>query len=219
MADSMSRTVDAMSQLVMAGEGGLMKATVAFENDKTLAATLAAAGEVPKGKPRVTGTRQGESSLITAPMVDISPGETRQGEPSDNQITLPPQPSKRPFESPLYHRGYKIETGLDIEKELGNTNKIVVQVNDVNINTWARSLVKRAGHVYFTSPNRARWFQGVNTWLAVDVVQKYMKDCKILSKELTEAAASQHATVPVCHGLCGNAACCGLLAGFSILVV
>ena len=83
-------------------------------------------------------------------MVDFGPRETRQGEPSDSHINLPPQPSKRPFESPLYRRGYKIESGLDIKKELGNTNKIVVQVNDVNINTWARSLVKRAGHVYFT---------------------------------------------------------------------
>ena len=100
--------MDAMAQLVMAGEGGFMKAIVSFENDKNLAASLAAASDAPKGKPRVTGTRQGESSLITAPMVDIGPGETRQGEPSDSQITLPPQPSKRPFESPLYRRGYRI---------------------------------------------------------------------------------------------------------------
>jgi hypothetical protein len=40
-----------------------------------------------------------------------------------------------------------------------------------------------------------------------------------LSKEFTEAAAALHATVPVCHGLCGNVARCGLLTGFSILVV
>ena len=69
MADSMSRTVDAMAQLVMAGEGGRTQAIVTFENDKNLAAALAAAGEVPKGKSRVAGTRQGESPLITTPMV------------------------------------------------------------------------------------------------------------------------------------------------------
>ena len=59
MADSVSRTLDAMAQLVMAGEGGFMKAIVSFENDNNLAASLAAAIDAPKGKPRVTGTRQG----------------------------------------------------------------------------------------------------------------------------------------------------------------
>ena len=31
--------------------------------------------------------------------------------------------------------------------------------------------------MYFISPTRARWFQGVNTWLAADTVQKYMREC------------------------------------------
>ena len=38
-----SAAMDAMTQLVLAGEGGLMKAMVAIENDETLAAALAAA--------------------------------------------------------------------------------------------------------------------------------------------------------------------------------
>ena len=114
--------------------------------------------------------------------MNISPGESRQGEPrdvgrlSEEQIMLPPQPSKRPFESPLYRRGYRIDATSDISMELGSTRRIVVQVNDTTLNAWARSLLrKQDGHIYFISPNRTRWFQGVNTWLAVDTVQKYMR--------------------------------------------
>ena len=29
---------------------------------------------------------------------------------------------------------------------------------------------------YFRNPKATRWFSGVNTWLAVDTVQKYMQD-------------------------------------------
>ena len=60
--------------------------------------------------------------------------------------------------------------------ELGSSNKIVVQVNSQNLNSWARSLVRKDDGRFFISPNRTRWFQGVNTWLAVDLVQTYMRD-------------------------------------------
>ena len=80
--------------------------------------------------------------------------------------------------SPLYRRGYRIDTVADISMELGSTRRIVVQVHDKTLNAWARSLLrKHDGHIYFISPNRTRWFQGVNTWLAVDTVQKYMREC------------------------------------------
>ncbi|MFM7989074.1 MAG: hypothetical protein ACKPKO_58150, partial [Candidatus Fonsibacter sp.] len=66
----------------------------------------------------------------------------------------------------------------DICMELGSTKRIVVQVNDQTLNAWARSLVRKPdGHIYFVAPNRALWFQGVNTKLAVDTVQLYMRDC------------------------------------------
>ena len=194
MAEPVSTAMDAMTQMVMAGEGGLMAAVVTFENDVNLATALAAASVPQVGTPMVrtrrqrqqheeAGIRQDESILQVTPM-NISLGESRQGEPMDvgrlgeGQLTLPPQPSKRPFESPLYRRGYRIDTASDISMELGSTQKIVVQVNDQTLNAWARSLVRKPdGHIYFVSPNRTRWFQGVNTWLAVDTVQKYMRDC------------------------------------------
>jgi len=177
MAAPASTAMDAITQMVLAGEGGLMAAVVTIENDAALATSLAVASVPPVGTPMVqtegAGIRQDES----IPM-DIRPGEPRQGEPSDGQITLPPQPSKRPFESPLYRRGYRIDTVSDISMELGSTRRIVVQVHDKTLNAWARSLLrKHDGHIYFISPNRTRWFQGVNTWLAVDTVHKYMREC------------------------------------------
>ena len=160
-----SAAMDAMTQLVLAGEWGLMQAMVAIESDEALAAALAAADAgTPAIQPGVTGIRQDESASM-----EVEPGEARQGEPSGSQMTLPPQPSKRPFESPLYRRGYKIDPTTNIVMELGSSNKIAVQVNSQNLNAWARSLVRKDdGRFYFVSPNRTRWFQGVNTWLAVD---------------------------------------------------
>ena len=176
MAVPASVAMDAMTQLVLAGEGGLMAAMVAIENDETLAAALAAANVSALGTPAirsdVSGIRQDESTSL-----EISLGEARQGEPSSSQITLPPQLSKRPFESPLYRRGYKIDPTTNMVMELGSSNKIVVQVNDKTLNAWARSLVRKDdGRFYFVSPTRTRWFQGVNTWIPVDLVQKYMRD-------------------------------------------
>ncbi|MFM7980500.1 MAG: hypothetical protein ACKPKO_14400 [Candidatus Fonsibacter sp.] len=111
-----SAAMDAMTQLVLAGEGGLMQAMVAIENDETLAAALAAADPgIPAIQSGAVGIRQDES----VPM-DIEPGEARQGEPSGSQNTLPPQPSKRPFESPLYRRGYKIDPTTNLVMELGS---------------------------------------------------------------------------------------------------
>ena len=89
MAAPASTAMDAMTQMVLAGEGGLMAAMVAIENDAALAASLAVASVPPVGTHMVqtegAGIRQDES----IPM-DIRPGEPRQGEPGDGQITLPP---------------------------------------------------------------------------------------------------------------------------------
>ncbi|MFM7981949.1 MAG: hypothetical protein ACKPKO_21780, partial [Candidatus Fonsibacter sp.] len=104
MAAPSATAMDAMTQMVLAGEGGLMAAMVAIENDAALAASLATSSVPTAGIPIVhaegTGIRQDEGNLM-----EISLGETRQGEPSEEQTVLPPQPSKRPFESPLYRRG------------------------------------------------------------------------------------------------------------------
>ena len=68
-----------------------------------------------------------------------------------------------------------MEGEVDIAKEL--EKDIVVQANDVQLNSWARTLIKKPdGHFYFNSPTRTRWHQHVNTWILVDTVQKYMRD-------------------------------------------
>ena len=96
MAVPASVAMDAMTQLVLAGEGGLMAAMVAIENDETLAAALAAANASALGTPairsEVAGMRQDESTSM-----EIDPEEARQGEPSSSQITLPPQLFKTPI--------------------------------------------------------------------------------------------------------------------------
>ncbi|MFM7981140.1 MAG: hypothetical protein ACKPKO_17670, partial [Candidatus Fonsibacter sp.] len=100
---SRSAAMDVVTQMVMAGEGGLMAAMTAIETYAALATSLATASVATEGTPMVqtegAGLRQEESTSM-----DISTGEARQGEPSEVQIVLPPQSSKRPFESPLYRR-------------------------------------------------------------------------------------------------------------------
>ncbi|MFM7980786.1 MAG: hypothetical protein ACKPKO_15850, partial [Candidatus Fonsibacter sp.] len=74
MEDHAPITVDAMAQMVLAREGGLMKAMIAFENDETLAAPLITADPgIPAIHSGAAGIRQDES----APM-DVDPGEARQ---------------------------------------------------------------------------------------------------------------------------------------------
>ncbi|MFM7989939.1 MAG: hypothetical protein ACKPKO_62560, partial [Candidatus Fonsibacter sp.] len=169
--------MDAMTQMVLAGEGGLMAAMVAIENDASLAASLATASVAATGTP-IVQTGGAEIRQEEGTSMDISSGEARQGEPSEDQVVLPPQPSKRPFESPLYRRGYRMDRVSDISMQLGSTQRIVVQVNDQTLHAWARSLTRKPdGHIYVVAPSRARWFQGVNTGIAVDTVQQYMRDC------------------------------------------
>jgi hypothetical protein len=100
---------------------------------------------------------------------------TRQGETEPGVFDLLPRSEKRPFQSPLYRKGFTMENEVDIAKEL--EKDIVVQVNDVQLNCWARTLVKKPdGHFYFNSPKRTRWHQNVNTWIPVDTVQRHMRD-------------------------------------------
>ena len=80
-----------------------------------------------------------------------------------------------------------MEGEVDIEKELDKD--IVVQVNDVQLNTRARTLVKKPdGHFHFKSPKLTRWHQNVNTWILVDTVQRYMRDQTIPSWDGTVTA-------------------------------
>ena len=58
MAEPVSTAMDAMTQMVMAGEGGLMAAVVTFENDVNLATALAAASVPQVGTPMVRTRRQ-----------------------------------------------------------------------------------------------------------------------------------------------------------------
>jgi hypothetical protein len=108
------------------------------------------------------GSRQGEAEGGAI----VRPGETRQGEAGG----LGPNSDRRPFESPLYRRAYQFEQIASIEAEHGQ--RITVQANDVPLNSWARALLRKYGHFYFRNPKAIRWFSGVNTWLAVDTVQK-----------------------------------------------
>ena len=68
---------------------------------------------------------------------------------------------------------------VHVEFELQDTKLSVFQVNGVHLNTWARNLEKRDdGHFYYRAPKGAKWLQGVNTWLPVDTVQRYLRDQK-----------------------------------------
>ena len=81
----------------------------------------------------------------------VEPGElpevsgTHQGEAEPGVFDLRPRSDKRPFQSPLYRKGFTMESEVDIAREL--EKDIVVQVNDVQLNSWARTLVKKPdGH-------------------------------------------------------------------------
>ena len=74
----------------------------------------------------------------------------------------------------MYRRAYQFKQIPSIEAEHGK--RIVVQVNDVPLNSWARTLIRKDNHFYFRNPTATRWFSGVNTWMAVDTVQRYMQD-------------------------------------------
>ena len=68
---------------------------------------------------------------------------------------------------------------VNVDFDLKDTKPSLFQVNDVHLNTWARSLEKRDDdHVYFRMLKRTKWYQGVNTWLPVDTVQRYVRDQK-----------------------------------------
>ena len=140
----------------------------------------------PEELPDASGTRQGETELG---VLDL----------------LPRSEKKRPcFQSPLYRNGFTVEGEVDIAKELDKN--IVVQVNNVQLNAWARTLVKKPdGHLYFNSPKRTRWHQHVSTWISVDTVHKYMRDQTVPMWDGTVTAL----TTPrfqIYHGLRGNSA-------------
>ena len=68
MAVPVSTAMYAMTQMVMAGEGGVMAAMVTFENDVALATALAAASGTPMVQTEEAGIRQDESILQATPM-------------------------------------------------------------------------------------------------------------------------------------------------------
>ena len=57
----------------------------------------------------------------------------------------------------------------------------MVQVNDVHLNTWMRSLEKKSRRHFFQSGQGTRWLQGVSTWVPIGSVQKYMRDKRAFS--------------------------------------
>ena len=52
-------------------------------------------------------------------------------------------------------------------------------VTDVPLNSWARALIRKENHSYFRNSEATRRFSGVNTWMAVDAVQKSMQDSTV----------------------------------------
>ena len=51
------------------------------------------------------------------------------------------------------------------------------QVHEVRLHAWARSADRyEDGQMYLRSPTLANGIKGVNAWISIDQVQKYMRD-------------------------------------------
>ena len=121
---------------------------------------------LPPPEEVLGGSRQGEAGGQSAGI----PGGSRQGEDEG----LKPCSDKKSFVSLLYQHAYQLEQISSNEVE--HCKRIAVQVQDVPLNSCARALIRKENHSYFRNSEATRRFSGVNTWMAVDTVQK--KACR-----------------------------------------
>ena len=142
---------------------------------------------LPPPEEVLGGSRQGEAG---GQSVGI-PGGSRQGEDKG----LKPCSDKKSFVSLLYQHAYQLEQISSNEVE--RCKRIAVQVKDVPPNSWARALIRMDHQSYFRNSEAIRRFSRVNTWMAVDAVQKIMQDSTVPTWDevYTEMSAPRYKSI------------------------
>ena len=87
--------------------------------------------------PEGLGSRQADEPGLSGP---------RPGEVAATPVKVEPRPERRAFQSPLYRKAYLVQPTTNVQLEMLDDRQRVVQVNQLDLNTWARLLEKHNGN-------------------------------------------------------------------------
>ena len=84
----------------------------------------------------------------------MSPSSVDPGREEAVPVKVEPRPERRAFQSPLTRKAYLVQPTTHVRLEMQDETQCVVQVNNLDFNTWTRRLEKRNG-IFFSGHRKA----------------------------------------------------------------